>query len=111
MLSGSIYLEERGVLCAAAEAFKAHTAGAGEAVVYAGIGDQRRDDVEEGLLHAIGDRPRGVPGGGQEGAAAEFARNDAHLLKSSGMDAGVARIAPRVVLQAFIRAHWLSQVW
>src|SRR4029079_19451666 len=89
----AVGLEERGVTGAAAQAFEAHAPGPGEAVVHPRALDVWREDVEERLLHPVGDRPGDVARRGQELSAAKLAGDDAHRRQSSGGCARSARIA------------------
>ena len=80
---GPVGFEEGGVGRAAAERFEAHAPRAGETVVDAGAVDHGGEDVEQRLLHPVGDGARDVAGGGEEPAPAELAGDDAHGAEST----------------------------
>jgi len=67
------------VFAAAAEAFQAEAAGAGEEVVDDRIGQMGREGVEDRLLGAIGDGASEIGVGGEELSAAELTGDDAHV--------------------------------
>ena len=79
----AIGLEERRERRPAAEALQPHAAGPGEAVVDRRVRDQRGEDVEQRLLHPVGDRPGGVALGREQPSPAEFACDDAHASECS----------------------------
>jgi uncharacterized protein len=71
-------LEKRHSFRPAAERLKPKTARPGEAVIDHGVGKQRRDDIENRLLHPIGDGPGLVARRRQQTTPTKLARDDSH---------------------------------
>src|SRR5689334_17419332 len=76
----AVNLEKRGEFGAATERFQSQTAGAGKKVIHIRPGDDRRENIEQRLLCAIGDRSRRVTLRAKQLPTSKFAGDDPHAV-------------------------------